>query len=321
MTKNVFKDFDVFSRALVASKDHDPIYPFLKQYFKVFNITKIKDKAWFLFAYVNFYSLESAMEFVKLLPLESWNPAKFRKYREDKTLHKFGIERRASMRNIDNQIEMFNFIKDFIEQILHNHDCTIQISLNSPSKFRSTIESYVPFYGSWSAYKLCELYSEVLDIESLKLKDLGLTGRDPNRDDSPVGGLRWLYGRDRKYTKAAFDVWEQFGGELSNAYGMDIANIETCLCKFHKLSSGKYYVGHDIHELCELRHYLGEPKFRECMRPFNSIFWSDRETVGVIKHLKKLYYNYSFIYGSYGSVVYSPVNVLKLVNSFSVRPV
>lgn len=272
---DIHKDFDTFSRALIGANDHDPVYPFVKDLIKL----KRYQPEWFVFVYVAFYNLESAIKICNEFPTSAdWNEKRFLEMRESKYVSKFGHERRGTVRNVTNQLSLFKGARRFIE-VMNNAMSFTQGGVKNGA-FRDTLQKY-PFHGGWSAYKIAELYEKSLGYKSLAITDLGLQGRDPNRDDSPIGGLRWLYGRDNVYDESFFPIWNRFGENLSKAWGTGIGEVETCLCKFHKLCTGKYFVGHDIQEFVDLEYILAND-YRTIMKAnFHPVFWSGKE------HLEK----------------------------------
>jgi len=275
--KDIHKDFDIFSRALIVSSDCDPVYPFVKDLIKI----KHYEPAWFVFVYVAFYSLESAIKMCNEFPTSGdWNEKKFLEMRASKYISKFGHERRGTVRNVKNQLSLFRGVLDFLD-VFDNLDSKIGgYELNNKT-FRNHLQTY-PFHGGWSAYKIAELFEKSLGYDELSIHDLGLQGRDPNRDDSPIGGLRWLYGRENVYDESFFPIWNRFGENLAKSWGTGIGEVETCLCKFHKLCTGKYFVGHDIQEFVELEHVLGKNTYQIIMKAnYHPVFWTGK------KHLEK----------------------------------
>lgn len=276
----IHKDFELFSRALIASEDVDPVYEIIPHLIENGSF----DKQWFIFCYVAFYSLESAMVMCDTMRTRGhWNPEKFRELRLS-TLKKFGHERRGTARNIDVQIGMFNEIVKFI-------DLFVTEALSKDSlHFRKRIEE-LPNHGGWAAFKIAEIYEKSLGKAQLIIPDLGLEGRDANSTDGPVSGLRWLFGREFTYDKDIYPIWNKFGSDLADAWGVDIGKVETCLCKFHKFKTGKYYIGHDISEFYELHEILGSYEYTELMRGLfdDDLFTKDGKMIGVQKKLKNRY--------------------------------
>lgn len=276
----MYTDFDIYSRALIASKDVDPIYPFIK------SLVKYKpdyNKYWFALVYVMFYSLESAIKFCEEIPApEHWNESVFKKLRTSGHISKMGHERRGKQRTIENQIFMVDSFREYLE----SGDFAL-IALEDNRSFRNQVEKW-PQHSGWASFKIAEVFEKALGAENLKVMDLGLEGRDPNSNDGPVGGLRWLYGRENEFDASIFSTWNNLGRKLAKNWKVDIGEVESALCKWHKLVSGKYYIGHDIEELCELRGTLGN-SFNKIMDQFASRFWMNEAIHGVRKEYKAIY--------------------------------
>lgn len=266
-------DFEIYSRALIESRDVDPVYPLVKSIIEHYRF----EPEWFIFCYVAFYNLESVIKFCEEFPnSRTFDPGKFMKLRQTGKFSKFGHERRGSCRIPNNQVKIFQEGVDFVSAI-HDHVSGRVESqfLDSNRDFRDNIES-LAFHGSWAAFKIAELFEKSLDFTNLTIHDLGLDDKDPNRNDGPVGGLRWLYGREHEYNKDIYPVWNEFGSNLAKAWGVDMGEVETCLCKWHKMMSGKYWVGHDIAEFIELQHVMDSDIYQGIMGAnFDDRMWKN----------------------------------------------
>ena len=209
-----FKDFDVFSRALIASKDVDPTYPLVEDIVEEYDF----DPEWFVFCYVAFYSIETSIKMCLEMPTrESWDEDLFRHMRDKKVLSKFNHERRGSCRNVDNQVKLFEGAITFINEYTTYHN-VITNDIIDNRKFRTLLEK-TPFHGAWASFKIAELFEKSLGYEDLAIPDLGLEGRDPNKNDGPIGGIRWLYGRNNTYYKDYFPEFNRFGFNLAHDWG------------------------------------------------------------------------------------------------------
>lgn len=283
--KDIYRDFEVFSRALIVSKDVDPVYPMIKDIVKEYKF----EPEWFAFVYVMFYSLESATKVCqKMSNRNAWDSRWFEANRKNGYISKFGHERRGQIRNVDVQVQVLSEIREFVSIIEQHHDGVLESPiLDSNKDFREAIEG-ISHHGSWASFKLAEIFEKSLGYEQFKIQDLGIDGRDPNSNDGPVSGLRWLYGRDNKYDTSIFPVWNRFGANLAKAWGVDIGEIETCLCKWHKIMTGKYFIGHDIQEFVELEEVMGTNTYYELMKKnFDVRFWVDVKELQ--KSKKKVY--------------------------------
>ncbi len=273
-----FQDFDIYSRALIASRDVDPVYGFIKSTLEHFDF----EPEWFCFAYTTFYSLESAMIFCRKFPwADKYKKEDFFDMRVKGIISKMGHERRGSQRNPANQNAMF---EAFRGKCLYEK----KLSFLNQIEFKKSLALNVPMHGPWATFKVAEVFEKVLGWTSLSIPDLGIDDKDSNSNDGPIGGLRHLYGLDNTYDKSIYPTWNNFGLELSKAWGVDLGEVESALCKWHKLVSGNYYIGHDIDELWELKDVWGKPFFEVMEENFAEDFvYIERH--GVQKQLKKNY--------------------------------
>jgi hypothetical protein len=309
MSRNIYRDFDIFARALVKSNDVDPVYPVVRGILKAY--PKYQPE-WFIFVYVAFYNLETAIQFCDLWPtaLSFQEPQAHREFMEMRLagkLKKFGHERRGSCRNPKNQLELFDAATCFTEDCIKGRGLKQADNLT----FRQVLMEH-PWHGYWSSYKIAELFEKSLGWDNLKINDLGIDGRDPNSNDGPIGGLRWLFDRESQYNSLWYKIWNRFGKRLSKEYGWGIGETETCLCKFHKLMTGKYYVGHDVDEFYDLRHVLSPENYRNILGNNFTGFWEEG-IKGVKKHQKSHYQKTGEILNSHYGDSVSPVDVEKLI--------
>jgi hypothetical protein len=256
----LYKDFDIFSRALIATNDVDPTYPFIKDYIQV---TKTReyieiDPVWFTFVYVAFYNLESAFKVCEIIPDKfTWDNggrATFIKLREGGVITKFGHERRGTGRRLQTQLDILDDLSLSMEEA--------KVMFKMPREIlKQQIKDNIRWHGEWSLFKILEILEKSFDFHNCAVPDLGLEGRDLNSSDGPSGGLRWLYGRDNVYDKSFINIWNDFGYRLAEHYNVDIGVIETCFCKFHKLKTGKYFISHDILEFHDLQKALGQDRY------------------------------------------------------------
>lgn len=276
------KDFDTFSRDLIETKDVDPVYEVIPKICETFGFEPI----WFTFVYVGFYDLKSAIHVCKQMKnADDWNKALFAKLKDDGRIT-FGHERRGTGRQTATMIAMFNVISNMIKK-------SIVDELNFESNFllRESIQR-IPNHGRWAAFKIAEIFEKSFGFETLAINDLGLTPEGINQNSSPSGGLKWLYGKtedtDLDFTPNMIPTFNHLADDLSDAWGYDIGKVETCLCKFHKLVTGKYYVGHDIQEFLEFRHgrfidLMTKSQFDSIMEScsFPEWIWKDRNRMEI----------------------------------------
>lgn len=311
ISQKLYRDFDIFSRALVGSRDVDPIYPVITSIIRKYKF----EPEWFAFVYVAFYNLETAYKICRWMPTRAdWNEGLFLELR--KKYDKFGHERRGTARNPQNQIRMFQDIIAFLQVLdkrknpLKNKDGMSYFDTNE--RFQVAVRN-LNQHSVWASFKLAEIFEKSLGYEQFKIKDLGIRGKDPNSTDGTIAGLRLLFRLSNDYKiqdSEWYDIWDEFGVKLAAAYGFDIGEIETCFCKFNKLVQGNYYVGHDIEELFELKETLGK-------RDFEDVVESQFEypIVELRKELKGLYKRTGFIKNMNWGHKFNKVNVGEIILS------
>lgn len=280
--KEIHKNFELYSRALIESRDVDPVYPFVKNIIKHYGF----EPEWFIFCYQGFYNLESGIEMCKAMPTrKDWSKKKFGKMRENGLLTKFGHERRGTQRRVENQIEMYEAVVEWIDdwnELVVGADIN-GADITDANEFRKSIEA-MPNFGSWSAYKIVELFEKSLGFQCLEIPDLGLEDKNFRRNDGPLGGLRWLFDKNRgeeetfdfgKDKQKWLQIFNEFGNRVSKAWGVDMGETETCLCKYHKMHTGKYWVGHDIAEFVHMKDYFGNKLYKKLLKnEFKKDLWN-----------------------------------------------
>ncbi len=270
-----FKNFEVYAKALVESKDVDPVYPLLKEIirFEGFDPTEA------IFWYGYFYSISSM---VKLLRKEI-----------DFSQAKFGTERGRTpqVRRPENMAKTL--------AAWHRADVLIAArEAKNARVFANTVILPIPYFGNWVSYKYTELFEKVLDFTNLAPTDMNLEGADLNDHSGPCGGLRKLYGEDDAiYPRSMVAEWETLGQQLSQHWGYDLGQVETILCKGYKWIEGKYYVGHDIAEFKHLESLWSPQDFETLMSRagFDAILWEE----GVLNPRKRLYKDSGIIYNQH----------------------
>ena len=303
----IYKEFDLFTRALVNSKDVDPTYMVLKDIIKYYGF----EPEWFAFVYVGFYNIETAIKMCKLMPeKDNWNPKKFKELRQEGFLSKFGHERRGTARNVDVQIKMFGEIVEAINAI---NNFQFEEQINTNEDFREYLTN-ISQHSTWACFKLAEVFEKALDYRQFKINDLGIIGKDPNSSDGTIAGLRLLTGgKEEVFDKYWYPIWDNFGAKLAKAYNYDIGCIETSFCKFNKMSEGKYYVGHDIDEMFELKEVLGKQTYNSIMKKhFDEQF---QATNGVRKHIKNTFKDSGFVFNAHYALTTKPVDVGEILLS------
>ncbi len=305
---NQYRDFEIWSRALIESKDVDPVYPLVRGIIEEYGF----EPEWFAFVYTSFYSLESAVKMCKRMPTkEKFNPSRFKEMRLSRFLHHYSHERRGVARSIEGQTKSLERVVNFLKAAEKGGGFSPKIRDWDNQEFRSFVMTF-PLFGEWASFKIAELFEKSLDYSNLRILDLNLDKKDPNKNDGPVGGLRWLYGRNQRYDRSIFPVWNRFGENLADAWGVDMGEVETCLCKWHKMKTGKYWVGHDIAEFISLKPVLEQKRYYRLMNNnFDRRFWHNISKFP--KELKPVYFKTGKILNDDFAKSLPEINVLKVL--------
>jgi hypothetical protein len=248
-----FNDFEIYAKALVNSKDVDPVYPFLKEVIAVEGFNPVDAVFW----YGYFYSIESMVRFLR-------HEISFAEA-------KYGIERGRTpqVRRPENMAKTVKAWNDA-------NMLKVASEASNSREFAAFLTKTVPYFGGWVSYKYTELFEKVLGYTNLAPSDMNVAAGNVNGNGGPCGGLRCLYGPTVTYTTAIVPEWEELGKTLSAKWGYDLGEIETVLCKYRKLTAGNYYIGHDIAELKHCEGLWSPEKFKSMMlnAGFHESLWS-----------------------------------------------
>lgn len=274
-----FDAFERYAHALVQSLDADPVYHLVPKIVELEGF----EAEWFVFVYVAFYSLESAIEFCRRFPTAA--SYRFQDHIEwVEAPRRFGVERRGTSRVVHLMAEAFDAFAcpGALEKLRATLPTLDQTSCR-------TALSRLPLVGDWAAFKLTELFEKAMGLKNLAPTDMGLFGRDPNSTRGPQGGCRLLYTSDPnlKFPKSILSEWEALGVELAMRWGYDLGAVETCLCKWAKIIKGQYFIGHDIYEFTHLRRLWSLPVYSRLMLKsgFDPRFWAEKLDVPKLKRM------------------------------------
>lgn len=282
----IYKDFDIFSRALMSSKDIDPDYLVIKELGGIFDL----NPEWYVFCYLNYYDIYSGLKLYSFFPTpESWNEKEFRKINNE-TKFNYCRERKGNSRIVDVQVRAF---KEFLNFYFSQE---FQLSLLDAERMRNNIMS-IYNQGAMIAYKYIEVLQKSFDRSHLTPPDCNMKNySDGIKGTRGAFGVKFLYNLDYQYDKKTWiPVWENFASKLAKAYGTDAGEIETCFCKFAKLCKGNYYLGYDIWEHYQLESLVGGSEYKKIMsKHFDERWWKD----------SKLYKEYLPLYKQTGKLIW-----------------
>jgi len=233
------QDFVRFSALHVASGDVDPLYGVLKHLIQDRDPEGQTEDA---LTYVAFYSLPSAMRWRARVSGQSPE-----QWAEPDAYLPTGIERR-SLRGGKN---MLRHLRD-VERLREEHGglrrWLMRDFQGDPKRDWITLQETTREAwgnGRWAAYKTAEICQKVLGypVEPSDMGNAGSTG--------PRRGLELLFGPSTSVMQ--LDLWGSQLHRRLRGFGvhLDLAEVETCLCDFHSMYQGHYYVGHDIDQMQE----------------------------------------------------------------------
>jgi hypothetical protein len=261
LTSNeLMNDFLDYSKYSIWSKDVDPVYDVLKAIHRLLGYgegdrdNRVKHTFW----YLSWYNLMSAQE--------AWNyVTETGDELPDYNLCKLptGIERRGFRDGYQMMKHMESLQKIAADwNNAHNRDgqgwfddwIAAGFTNNAKVNWGIAYERLQTVYGNgrWAAYKGCELLQKVCGL-NLEPPDMGHKG-----SSGPRKGLAMLF-RDcpahGDQSAQAIELLDRMSDDLldhmrkwysDNPVVQDLGVVETCLCDFHSMAHGGYYVGHDI---------------------------------------------------------------------------
>jgi hypothetical protein len=239
--KRLAVDLAEFARAAVASEDIDPAYPVLKRLQA--DLPDDEARLWSSLCFVATYRLASSIQVAAVHPEPvMWAPNLWSL--------PTGVERRGlrggtpmarHVASVLDWVESYGSIRAWL-----THGFTGDKALRA--NWTAVRDAYGAAFGNgrWATYKLAEVLKEVngWPIEAPDMGNDGSTG--------PRAGLEMLFGPVQGNARNAIAVldaqgWgvQQYLAEQSGL-SLPIEQVETVLCDFHALATGRYYVGHDI---------------------------------------------------------------------------
>lgn len=247
-------DFLEFARLQKQACDIDPLYPVLKYIFeKWYGDLDSASALWAVMVYVAYYNAPSALTVLHSLPA-------YAVPRGDAAKLPTGIERRGlrggtpltrHLAEVYYQGEFYGDLKRWLQE---------GWARNIPQDdWDATRRQAMLAWGNgrWATYKLAEVLQKVLGWP-IQAGDMGMDGAS-----GPKQGLQMLFGHNRRdgYTwkTSEFEAqgrWLWHRAALQEGIEVDLAEIETCLCDYHGMMIGRYFVGHDVGLLYEDTHKL-----------------------------------------------------------------
>jgi hypothetical protein len=230
LDKKLFSDFCKFSKKQLTTKDNDPMYPVLESVFKQRGYDE-ETKLWYLYLYTTFYHVGSAENLFNKYPKKT--KINYNYVRPLLT----GIERRGFRGNTNwlvtiNSLDKYHTMIDFVSPVKRG-------GMLGWKEMRMRFEE-IKHNGAWSSYKFADLLAHVMHYD-IQADDIG-------SNPSVLGAAQMITGvsirtaeKSAQFQNELYDKCKKAGVEFT---GLD--QMETCLCDFHTLTDGRYYVGNDI---------------------------------------------------------------------------
>jgi len=251
------------------------MYPVLESVFKQRGYDE-ETKLWYLFLYTTFYHVGSAERVFEIYPQKvKINPDKVGAFET-------GVERRGFRGNLKwvflvNELDKYDSMIDFVSP-------TKRGGMVGWKEMRLRFEE-MKNNGAWSSYKFADLLAHVMHYP-IEADDLGT-------NPSVLECAEMVLGLDKKYIKVSGNIQNAFLESCKKAGVMftGLDQLETCLCDFHTVLDGRYYVGNDID--MNMKQIPDKPQFWKARQEvFNHEFLGEKHGyIGERKPLKKKYLN------------------------------
>ena len=233
-TEQLRSDFLQFTKKFVSSQDIDPIYPCLKELYRELELPP-EHSLWFSWLYVAYYDIASAFRAFHDHPLVDT------RFTDEETHYPHQTERRGLwghffVEHLESLHEQRNgmLLSQFLDKSLTFEQLFAQIQT-------------VKYNGRWAAFKLCDI---LLNVHSY---DIEFPGMELSSGTSSINKSLELLCPDMPKSSA-----EQY---LKHLTGLRWDQLETCLCDFHALADGRYYIGHDIDKMQSSLYWPGLSSF------------------------------------------------------------
>lgn len=250
-------DFAEFTRLEIETGDVDPVYPVLRS---VAGRLDEESMAWLSMLHVAYYDLGSAaLAFEHIGSAERVAQAG-RLDREhlklpcatERRAHRDPEKLRAHLLDIGQHARSNGGVASWLRWLATGGKPPMEYG-----KFFLNLQQLTG-NGRWASYKTSELLSYSMLPYSRAWGRLRPTDMGHAHSSGPRHGLALLYeGKLPEGNKPAdVAVLDGLGNELvawllGEGVPATVATTETALCDFHSMAKGRYYVGHDIDQLCD----------------------------------------------------------------------
>jgi hypothetical protein len=238
--------------AQVDTGDIDPVYPVFGYLADQSGMTA-DDRAWLVFLHVAFYHPGSSLAAFEVAPSPEAIPS--RCFTGSPLLvFPTGTERRGH-RDVRKRVEHLLALQDLFAGIGPDAWVWSQFEHDSSAEDRweTLTEGLLSIHGNgrWAAYKAAEMLQKVCGYP-IAAPDAG-----HRYSSGPRKGLAHLFaGLPEGNDPTSIATLDLYTDLLMTELGeTDVALVETSLCDFNSLVSGRYYLGHDIDSMLgDLRH-------------------------------------------------------------------
>jgi len=233
---SVWEDYIRFHDLALQTRDVDPTYPVLKQLSQYDNLTP-EDRIRLVMRYIAYYHLGSGMaSFLgETGPLPC--ATERRGHRDDRKLQRH----LGALREVE---AMPGGWEGWISRAL-------QGSADPREAWGKLNDALLGIWGNgrWASYKTAEILWKVCDVR-VRATDMGHA-----HSSGPRQGLDLLLPNlprgNGKETVRELDKVSEIVRIRLEMEGLQapVEEVETTLCDFHSLATGRYYVGHDIDQM------------------------------------------------------------------------
>jgi amino acid-DNA transferase-like protein len=238
-----FDAFHAFHEMQLNSWDVDPVYPVLKH---ILAGASPAQRIWAGLLHVAYYDLGSALAVYAACPTPQVPPAAMLKY-------PCGTERRAHRdpRVLARHLAALTDLHR-LHGGLYNW-----LAEAVPYGYQGAAQTLTSVWGNgrWATYKACELLAHLMTPVKPAWRAFLPTDMGHANSSGPRHGLELLLpGQPTGNTAAAIDHLDAVSLDLC----ADLADhgtpappptVETSLCDYHALTTGRYYPGHDIDQM------------------------------------------------------------------------
>jgi hypothetical protein len=216
--------YKTFHQAEIDTGDVDPVYPVLKEVARL-REWSAEETVRAVFLHVAYYDLGSA-----LLAMDYW-PRRL-------TELPCGTERRGHR----TPARLAKHL-DALDAWMADHSAGDYVTDSPVESFNALVAAVgqIPGNGRWASYKTAEMLWKVagLELDADRLEIEGSSG--------PAAGLMLLAPDVRPTELLAKLLISDLSASLAAPVRPE--QVETTLCDFHALFTGRYYVGHDIDQM------------------------------------------------------------------------